>query len=126
MRWSRRRGATAKKPEPGAVRLVTVPSACTSCVTDQDGQPACPICLDHLVEPQMLGCGHVYCAKCIAMHASVQLAANRPVNCPCCLHPVAPTELPTEVHVEAAETAAPSSTVEAPALSAAIPTRLTN
>ena len=86
-------------------------------VTYQDGQPACPICLDDLVAPQMLGCGHVYCAKCIATHASVQRAANRPVNCPCCLRPVAPTELPTEVHVEAAETAASSSTVEAPALS---------
>ena len=51
------------------------------------------------------------------VHASVQRAANRLVNCPCCLRPVAPTELPTEVHVEAAErkTAASSSTVEAPA-----------
>ena len=38
-------------------------------------------------------------------------------NCPCFLRPVAPTELPTEVHVEAAETAASSSTVEAAALS---------
>ena len=122
MPWSRRRGASAvhPQPEPNGTTLkplVTVPSACTSGVTDQDGQPACPICLDDLVEPQMLGCGHVYCAKCIATHASVQLAANRPVNCPCCLRPVAPTELPTEVHVEAAErkTAASSSTVEAPA-----------
>ena len=121
MLWSRR-GATAKKPKtkPNSTTLkplVTVPSACTSGVTDQDGQPACPICLDHLVAPQMLGCGHVYCAKCIATHASVQRAANRHVNCPCCLRPVAPTELPTEVHVEAAETAASSSTVEAAALS---------
>ena len=106
-----RRGATAKKPQPkpNGTKVkppVTVPSACTSGVTDQAGQPACPICLDDLVAPQMLGCGHVYCAKCIATHASVQLAANRPVNCPCCLRPVAPTELPTEVHVEATETAA--------------------
>ena len=85
--------------------------------TDQDGQPSCPICLDSLVAPQMLGCGHVYCATCIGTHASVQRAANRPVNCPCCLRPVAPAELPTEVHAEAAETAASSSTVEAPALS---------
>ena len=91
-----------------------VSESCTIC-TDQDGQPSCPICLDSLVAPQMLGCGHVYCATCIVTHASVQRAANRPVNCPCCLRPVAPTELPTEVHVEAAETAASSSTVEAPA-----------
>merc|ERR1719506_2060255 len=38
-------------------------------------------------------CGHLYCAKCIATHSSVQRAANRPVNCPCCLRPVAPTEM---------------------------------
>ena len=104
------------KPSPKPSPKQTPPSKLT--VADQDGaQPACPICLDDLVEPQMLGCGHLYCAKCIATHASVQRAANRPVNCPCCLRPVAPTELPTEVHVEAAETAASSSTVEAPALS---------
>ena len=93
-----------------------VSESCTIC-SDHDGQPSCPICLDSLVAPQMLGCGHVYCATCIVTHASVQWAANRPVNCPCCLRPVAPAELPTEVHVEAAETAASSSTVEAPALS---------
>ena len=104
------------KPSPKRSPKQTPPSKLT--VADQDGaQPACPICLDDLVEPQMLGCGHLYCAKCIATHASVQRAANRPVNCPCCLRPVAPAELPTEVHAEAAETAASSSTVEAPALS---------
>ena len=109
------------QPEPnGSIlkQLVTVPSPCTSGLTDQDGQQACPICFtDDMVAPQMLGCGHRYCAMCIATHASVQRAANRPINCPCCLRPVAPAELPTEVHAEAAETAASSSTVEAPALS---------
>ena len=80
------------KPSPKRSPKQTPPSKLT--VADQDGaQPACPICLDDLVEPQMLGCGHLYCAKCIATHASVQLAANRPVNCPCCLRPVAPTEM---------------------------------
>ena len=84
------------QPEPNGTTLkppVTVPSASTT-VTDQDGaQPACPICFDDLVVPQLLGCGHLYCAKCIATHASVQRAANRPVKCPCCLRPVAPTEM---------------------------------
>ena len=45
------------QPEPtGSTlkQLVTVPSACTSGLTDQDGQQACPICFtDDLVVPQM-------------------------------------------------------------------------
>jgi len=36
----------------------------------------------------MLGCGHVYCTKCIATHAWIQRAARRPINCPCCVRPV--------------------------------------
>lgn len=150
--------AVQPQPEPNGTTLkplVTVPSACTT-VTDQDGaQPACPICFDDLVAPQLLYCGHLYCAKCIATHASVQRAANRPVNCPCCLRLIAPTEMhawappprqprtpgvPRGVRApgrarapswndvvtayaasrsaaEVAETAASSSTVEAPALS---------
>ena len=45
------------QPEPtGSTlkQLVTVPSACTSGLTDQDGQRTCPICFtDDLVVPQM-------------------------------------------------------------------------
>ena len=45
------------QPEPtGSTlkQLVTVPSACTSSLTDQDGQRTCPICFtDDLVVPQM-------------------------------------------------------------------------
>jgi len=158
--------AVEPQPEPNGTTLkplVTVPWACTT-VPDADGgaplqtqpsdQPACPICLGDLVAPQMLGCGHLYCTKCIATHASVQRAARRPVNCPCCVRPVAPAELhawasppqqPQTLGVprgerasartplpswnvvaayaasrpaaEAAEAAASSSTVEAPALS---------
>ena len=97
--------AVEPQPEPNGTTLkplVTVPWACTT-VPDADGgaplqtqpsdQPACPICLGDLVAPQMLGCGHLYCTKCIATHASVQRAARRPVNCPCCVRPVAPAEL---------------------------------
>jgi len=97
------------QPEPNGStpkQLVTVPSACTSGLTDQDGQRACPICFtDDLVAPQMLGCGHRYCAMCIATHASVQRAANRPVNCPCCLRPVEPTEAWGYQYAKAAVTA---------------------
>ena len=100
------------QPEPnGSIlkQLVTVPSACTSglTLTDPDGQRACcPICFtDDLVAPQMLGCGHRYCAMCIATHASVQRAANRPINCPCCLRPVEPTEAWGYQYAKAAVTA---------------------
>ena len=113
--------AVEPQPEPNGTTLlplVTVPTQACTTVTgevpinfllqrghgiNKDGgaplqtqpsdQPACPICLDDMVAPQMLGCGHLYCTKCIATHASVQQAARRPVNCPCCLHPVAPAEL---------------------------------
>ena len=98
------------QPEPnGSIlkQLVTVPSACTSGLTDPDGQRACcPICFtDDMVAPQMLGCGHRYCAMCIATHASVQRAANRPINCPCCLRPVEPTEAWGYQYAKAAVTA---------------------
>ena len=46
----------------------------------------CAICLGTatLGEPQMLGCGHLYCRPCIAQHALTLLRARREVCCPAC------------------------------------------
>ena len=55
--------------------------------------PACPICLDGLEQPAMLGCGHVFCTRCIATYTRTQLLASRLVSCPCCKRPVSHDEL---------------------------------
>jgi len=48
--------------------------------------PDCAICLGTatLGEPQMLGCGHLYCRPCIAQHALTLLRSRREVCCPAC------------------------------------------
>lgn len=43
----------------------------------------------------MLGCGHVFCQPCVAMHFTVQAHAGRAVSCPNCKREVPPEELAT-------------------------------
>jgi hypothetical protein len=47
----------------------------------------CPICIDTMVDPVLLSCGHGYCQKCIAESVFIQR------RCPVCRHSLAPDEL---------------------------------
>ena len=80
--------SSASKYEPGW-RFAEYDATAASKDTDASiVDRTCPICLDDMQSPQMLTCGHLFCKECVITHATVQKAAGRPVNCPCCVRPI--------------------------------------
>ena len=93
-----------------ALLPVALPDDSSSLRALPDATPACPICLEGLDQPAMLGCGHVFCTRCIATYTRSQLLASRLVSCPCCKRPVSHDELgETLIAPACAEAPGPSS-----------------
>ena len=50
----------------------------------EDGQPACPICLEPFEDPRVLPCGHSICFGCLRQVARANASAPGKVECPLC------------------------------------------
>jgi hypothetical protein len=68
-------------------------AGCISFTVEQQPEPAmqsenCAVCVDDLVMPERLSCGHTFCAECVTLALADQRARGVPETCPMCRAPV--------------------------------------
>ena len=51
----------------------------------------CPLCLDDLIDPELLPCGHSYCHNCLEMLIK-NLYDSKAISCPLCKKEIRSTE----------------------------------
>ncbi|XP_040819867.1 tripartite motif-containing protein 5-like isoform X2 [Ochotona curzoniae] len=65
-------------------RILEMASVASAVLENMKEEVMCPICLELLVEPQSLDCGHSFCSACITGNYKSSVAKNVESRCPVC------------------------------------------